>query len=157
MSLTHAAFALAGVIAAAGPVIIHLLNRRRFRTVEWGAMAFLRKALQRSRRAVRLRRRQRPMAPHSPVTRPMPAPVAHNRPRIRGEAPAPGIRRGVPGLGCECRSFCPVVVGRRRQLFLGLAVRPRYRLSAVPAASAASGQLTPLSRMRMAASRWRGR
>ena len=55
MSLTHAAFAIAGLIAAAGPVIIHLLNRRRFRTVEWGAMAFLRKAMQRRRKAVRLR------------------------------------------------------------------------------------------------------
>ncbi|MGC1276529.1 MAG: BatA domain-containing protein [Planctomycetaceae bacterium] len=55
MSLTHAAFAIAGLIAAGGPVIIHLLNRRRFRTVEWGAMAFLRKAMQRSRRSLRLR------------------------------------------------------------------------------------------------------
>lgn len=55
MSFTHAAFAVAGLIAAAGPVVIHLLNRRRYRTVEWGAMAFLRKAMQRSRKAVRLR------------------------------------------------------------------------------------------------------
>lgn len=55
MSFTHAAFAIAGLVAAAGPVIIHLLNRRRFRTVEWGAMAFLRKAMHRSRKAVRLR------------------------------------------------------------------------------------------------------
>lgn len=55
MSFTHVAFAVAGVVAAAGPVVIHLLNRRRYRTVEWGAMAFLRKAMQRSRRAVRLR------------------------------------------------------------------------------------------------------
>ena len=55
MSLTHAAFALAGLLAAAGPVVIHLLNRRRFRVVEWGAMAFLRRAATRSRRAVKLR------------------------------------------------------------------------------------------------------
>jgi hypothetical protein len=55
MSLTHAGFAVAGLIAAVGPVIVHLLNRRRYRTVEWGAMAFLRKALHRTRRAVRLR------------------------------------------------------------------------------------------------------
>lgn len=55
MSLTHVAFAIAGLIAAAGPVLIHLLNRRRFRTVEWGAMVFLRNAMRHSRRAVRLR------------------------------------------------------------------------------------------------------
>ena len=45
-------FAIAGLIAAAGPIIIHLLNRRRFRVVEWAAMDFLRQAMQRSRRAV---------------------------------------------------------------------------------------------------------
>lgn len=49
------AFAVAGLIAAAGPIIIHLLNRRRFRVVEWGAMDFLRRAMQRSRRVVQLR------------------------------------------------------------------------------------------------------
>ena len=48
-------FAIAGLIAAAGPIIIHLLNRRRYRVVEWGAMDFLRQAMQRSRRAVQLR------------------------------------------------------------------------------------------------------
>jgi len=55
MSFTHTAFAIAGVIAAVGPVVIHLLNRRRYRTIEWGAMAFLKKALHRTRRALRLR------------------------------------------------------------------------------------------------------
>jgi len=48
-------FAIAGLIAAAGPIIIHLLNRRRFRVVEWAAMDFLRQAMQRSRRAIELR------------------------------------------------------------------------------------------------------
>lgn len=48
-------FAIAGLIAAAGPIIIHLLNRRRFRVVEWAAMDFLRQAMQRSRRAIQLR------------------------------------------------------------------------------------------------------
>lgn len=48
-------FAIAGLIAAAGPIIIHLLNRRRYRVVDWGAMDFLRQAMQRSRRAVQLR------------------------------------------------------------------------------------------------------
>ncbi|MDB5338508.1 MAG: hypothetical protein JWN70_4127 [Planctomycetaceae bacterium] len=49
------AFALAGLAAATGPVIIHLLNRRRFRVVEWAAMDFLREALQRNRKMLQLR------------------------------------------------------------------------------------------------------
>ena len=48
-------FALAGLAAAAGPVLIHLLNRQRYRVVEWAAMDFLRKAVRRSRRILRLR------------------------------------------------------------------------------------------------------
>lgn len=48
-------FAIAGLMAAAGPLIIHLLNRRNFRIVEWGAMAFLRQALERNRRMLELR------------------------------------------------------------------------------------------------------
>jgi len=48
-------FALAGAIAAAGPIIIHLLNRRRYRTVEWAAMDFLREAMQRNRRILQIR------------------------------------------------------------------------------------------------------
>ncbi len=43
-------FAAAGLAAAAGPVLIHLLNRRRFRVRQWAAMEFLRKAVQRNRR-----------------------------------------------------------------------------------------------------------
>ncbi len=49
------AFAIAGLAAATGPVIIHLLNRRRFRVVEWAAMDFLREALQRNRKMLQLR------------------------------------------------------------------------------------------------------
>ena len=49
------AFAIAGLIAASGPIIIHLLNRRRFKVVEWGAMHFLRQAMQRNRRVLNLR------------------------------------------------------------------------------------------------------
>jgi len=48
-------FFLAGLVAAAGPVIIHLLNRRRFRVVNWAAMDFLLEALQRNRRMLHLR------------------------------------------------------------------------------------------------------
>lgn len=48
-------FAVAGLVAAAGPIIIHLLNRRRYRVVSWAAMDFLRQALQRNRRILQLR------------------------------------------------------------------------------------------------------
>ena len=48
-------FAIAGAVAATGPILIHLLNRRRFRVVDWAAMDFLREALQRSRRVVQMR------------------------------------------------------------------------------------------------------
>ncbi len=48
-------FAVAGLLAATGPVIIHLLNRRRFRVVQWAAMDFLRQALERNRRILQLR------------------------------------------------------------------------------------------------------
>jgi hypothetical protein len=47
--------ALGGLVAAAGPVVIHLLNRRRFRVVSWGAMDFLRAAMERQRKALELR------------------------------------------------------------------------------------------------------
>ena len=47
-------FAVAGLIAATGPVIIHLLNRRRFKIVQWAAMDFLREAVHRSRRILQL-------------------------------------------------------------------------------------------------------
>ncbi len=48
-------FAIAGLIAAAAPVVIHLLNRRRFRIIQWAAMDFLREAVLRSRRILQWR------------------------------------------------------------------------------------------------------
>ncbi|MGC6425922.1 MAG: BatA domain-containing protein [Akkermansiaceae bacterium] len=44
-----------GLLAAAIPVIIHLLNRRRFRTVQWAATTFLLKASRESRGKKRLK------------------------------------------------------------------------------------------------------
>ena len=44
-----------GLLAAAIPVIIHLLNRRRHKTVMWAAMQFLLKATRESRGKKRLR------------------------------------------------------------------------------------------------------
>src|SRR5687767_11057272 len=55
LSFTAWQFALAGAICAAGPVIIHLLNRRRFKVVQWAAMDFLREAMQRNRRIMQIR------------------------------------------------------------------------------------------------------
>uniref|UniRef100_A0A7C4LKR8 VWA domain-containing protein n=1 Tax=Schlesneria paludicola TaxID=360056 RepID=A0A7C4LKR8_9PLAN len=55
LGFTAASFALAGLAAAAGPVIIHLLNRQRFRVVAWAAMDFLRDALVRKRRMLQVR------------------------------------------------------------------------------------------------------
>jgi hypothetical protein len=48
-------FFLAGAALALGPVIIHLLNRRRYVTLPWAAMDFLREALRRNRRILELR------------------------------------------------------------------------------------------------------
>ena len=43
-----------GAAAASGPIIIHLLSRRRFRTVRWAAMDFLLEAQRQNRRRIRL-------------------------------------------------------------------------------------------------------
>ena len=48
-------FVLWGLLGVSIPIIIHLLNRRRFRTVKWGAMQFLLKATRESRGRKRLK------------------------------------------------------------------------------------------------------
>ncbi|MBW8883773.1 MAG: BatA domain-containing protein, partial [Planctomycetia bacterium] len=55
LSFTSLPFLLAGAIFATGPVIIHLLNRRRYRVVQWAAMDFLREALKKNRKILQLR------------------------------------------------------------------------------------------------------
>src|SRR3954468_15460523 len=47
------AFALAGAMLVALPIIIHILNRRRFKVVDWAAMEFLLRAMRRNRRRLR--------------------------------------------------------------------------------------------------------
>ncbi|HZZ72587.1 MAG TPA: BatA domain-containing protein, partial [Pirellulales bacterium] len=47
--------AIGGLIAAAGPVLIHLLNRRRFKVIHWAAMDFLLQAVQRNRKILEIR------------------------------------------------------------------------------------------------------
>ncbi len=48
-------FFLIALAGAAGPIIIHLLNRQRYRTVEWAPMEFLLRAVRHRRRRVQLR------------------------------------------------------------------------------------------------------
>ncbi len=43
-----------GMLLAAIPVIIHLLNRRRFRRVEWAPMRYLKLTIQRNRRRIQI-------------------------------------------------------------------------------------------------------
>ncbi|HTL52892.1 MAG TPA: BatA domain-containing protein, partial [Planctomycetota bacterium] len=44
-----------GLGAVAIPILIHLLNRQRYRTVEWAAMEFLLKAIKKNARKLQLR------------------------------------------------------------------------------------------------------
>ena len=44
----------AGLIAISAPIIIHLLNRRRFKRVDWAAMDFLLEAQRLNKRRVKL-------------------------------------------------------------------------------------------------------
>ncbi len=46
-------FAIAGLCLAVIPIIIHLLNRRRYKTVQWAAMEFLMRAMRKNRRKMR--------------------------------------------------------------------------------------------------------
>lgn len=48
-------FLLWGLALAAVPIIIHLIHQRRFRTLDWGAMYFLRKAKQQAKGMARLK------------------------------------------------------------------------------------------------------
>jgi hypothetical protein len=48
------ALAIGGAILAAGPILIHLLNRRRFKILDWAAMRFLMESRRKNRRRLRL-------------------------------------------------------------------------------------------------------
>ena len=45
---------LAGVAAVAVPIIIHLLNRRKFKTVTWAAMKFVKLSVDQNQRRMRI-------------------------------------------------------------------------------------------------------
>ena len=53
LSFLAPAFAGAGLLLAGIPILIHLLNRRRYRTVDWAAMDFLLRAMRKNRKRVR--------------------------------------------------------------------------------------------------------
>ena len=46
--------AWAALLLISIPIIIHLINRRRFRRIDWAAMEFLLQALKKNRRRIRL-------------------------------------------------------------------------------------------------------
>src|SRR3954453_20552770 len=46
-------FAAAGILLVAIPIIIHILNRRRFKTVTWAAMEYLLRAMRKNRRRLK--------------------------------------------------------------------------------------------------------
>jgi hypothetical protein len=54
MPFVHPAIFYGGLIAASIPVIIHLLNRRRYKIRPWAAMQFLLEAVKRNRQRLRL-------------------------------------------------------------------------------------------------------
>lgn len=54
MTFLNAALLWTGLALAAGPILIHLLHRRRFRVREWAAMEFLLESLRRNRRRLRI-------------------------------------------------------------------------------------------------------
>ncbi len=47
------AFAVAGLLLAGLPILIHILNRRRYRTINWAAMDFLLRAMRKNRKRLR--------------------------------------------------------------------------------------------------------
>ncbi len=53
MSFVTASLAIAGVIAASIPIIVHLMSRQRRKPIEWAAMRFLLEALRKHRRRLR--------------------------------------------------------------------------------------------------------
>src|SRR5437762_13612024 len=51
--MVNPAFFVAGIFLAAIPIVIHILNRRRFKTVPWAAMEFLLRAMRKNRRRLK--------------------------------------------------------------------------------------------------------
>src|SRR6476619_3581329 len=47
------AFFISGLLLASIPIIIHILNRRRYKTISWAAMEFLLRAMKKNRRRLK--------------------------------------------------------------------------------------------------------
>lgn len=54
LGLFGPAFAVAGVLLVGVPVLIHLLNRQRFKVVDWAAMEFLLRAMRKNRKRMKV-------------------------------------------------------------------------------------------------------
>jgi hypothetical protein len=54
ISIGNSAFLIAGAALIAIPIIIHILNRQRFRIVNWAAMEFLLRAMRKNRKRLKL-------------------------------------------------------------------------------------------------------
>ena len=54
MPFLHPAIFWTGLVAVSVPIIIHILNRRRFRIRQWAAMKFLLESIRKNRRRVRI-------------------------------------------------------------------------------------------------------
>ena len=48
------AIMLAGIAAVSVPIIIHLLNRRKFKTITWAAMKFVKLSVDQNQRRMRI-------------------------------------------------------------------------------------------------------
>ena len=53
MSFVNPAFFVAGIALASIPIIIHILNRRRYKVEPWAAMEFLLRAMRKNRRRLK--------------------------------------------------------------------------------------------------------
>ena len=49
----YTVLAVAGAALASIPIIIHILNRRRFKTIHWAAMEYLLQAMRKNRRRLK--------------------------------------------------------------------------------------------------------
>ena len=54
LGLFGPAFAVAGVLLVGVPILIHLLNRQRFKVVDWAAMEFLLRAMRKNRKRMKV-------------------------------------------------------------------------------------------------------
>src|SRR5947209_19045510 len=54
MSFLNPTLALLGVLSVAVPIVIHLLNKRKFERVTWAAMRFLQNSVEQNQRRIKM-------------------------------------------------------------------------------------------------------